>query len=183
MIDSQQRLSQALAQCAGGDRNGLRVIFDAEAARLVTVAYRILRRRELAEEIVQDAFIQIWNKAHQYSAERGSARGWIYAVVRNRALNALRDGGREDLRDVESLDQLQESMQGDLLVDPLTILDEQSRLRVCLEGLDEVKRRSIMMAYISGFTHGEIAGRLEVPLGTAKAWIRRGLSSLRECMA
>ena len=61
-------------------------------------------------------------------------------------------------------------------------LDRQSRLRSCLEALDETKRRSVLMAYISGYTHGEIAGRLGVPLGTAKAWVRRGLVALRECM-
>lgn len=183
MLDPQQALASALSACARGDRNGLRTIYDAEAARLVTIAHRILRRHELAEEIVQEAFIQIWSKAHQYAPDRGSARGWIYAIVRNRALNALRDGSREDLLEAESLDRLQEDAQAEIAVDPLADMDEHSRLRDCLAGLDETKRRSILMAYLSGYSHGEIAGRLKVPLGTAKAWIRRGLASLRECMA
>ena len=171
-----------LEACARGDRSGLRRIYDAEAPRLMTIAHRILRRRELAEEVVQEAFIQIWRKAAQYSPERGSARGWIFAVVRNRSLNLLRDSRREELADVEVLEPMQEREHHSLAADVFADLDTASRLRNCLAQLDETKRSSIIMAYLSGYTHGEIAGRLRVPLGTAKAWIRRGLTVLRECM-
>lgn len=174
--------ADALAGCARGDRQALKSLFDTEAGRLVAVAQRIVRRRDLAEEIVQEAFIQIWRKAHQYSPDRGSARGWIYAVVRNRALNVLRDGGREELAEETDLDALRETATFHAADDVLSRLDQESRLRQCLEALDEPKRRSILMAYISGYTHGEIAGRLGVPLGTAKAWVRRGLTTLRGCM-
>lgn len=173
---------EALARCSLGDRSALKTLFEAEAGRLIAVAERILRRRDLAEEAVQDGFIQIWRKAHQYSPDRGSARGWIYAVVRNRALNMLRDGRREELSDDARLDDLREDAAVTDLDHAIERLDAESRLRLCLEGLEETKRRPILMAYISGFTHGEIAGRLGVPLGTAKAWIRRGLGALRECM-
>ncbi|MDO9415245.1 sigma-70 family RNA polymerase sigma factor [Pararhizobium sp.] len=183
MQDRPDPLPSALAACAAGDRQALRLIFDAEAPRLVAIAQRILRRRELAEEAVQDAFVQIWTKSHQYAPDRGSARGWIYAIVRNRALNLLRDGKREDLPGEEFLSDLQDADHVDHAASAWTDLDQQSRLRQCLSGLDEVKRRSVLMAYMSGYTHGEIAGRLRVPLGTAKAWVRRGLASLRECMA
>lgn len=183
MRDHQQAIAAALAACAGGDRNGLRQIFDAEAPRLVTIAQRILRRHDLAEEIVQEAFIQIWNKAGQYAPDRGSARGWIYAIVRNRALNALRDGSREELTEADTLDRLREAGQDDVAPDPMVEMEESSRLRRCLAQLDESKRQSILMAYVSGYSHGEIAGRLRIPLGTAKAWVRRGLAALRECMS
>ncbi|WP_099866342.1 sigma-70 family RNA polymerase sigma factor [Pararhizobium haloflavum] len=173
--------AEALSRCANGDRAALKALFEAEAGRLIAVAERILRRRDVAEEVVQDAFIQIWRKADQYSADRGSARGWIYAVVRNRALNVLRDGRREDLADEADLTRLSETanLHDDRVLDRL---DATSRLRQCLQQLDEAKRRSLLMAYMSGYTHGEIAGRMNVPLGTAKAWVRRGLSALRECM-
>lgn len=182
MPDPQKALAAALAACALGDKSGLRLIFDTEAARLVTIAHRILRRHDYAEEIVQDAFVQIWSKASQYSPERGSARGWIYAIVRNRALNALRDAKRWEHADAETLERLHDASQQGIEADPLASLEQESRLRRCLAQLDEQKRKSILMAYISGYTHGEIAGRLKVPLGTAKAWVRRGLASLRECM-
>lgn len=176
-------LADALARCARRDEAALRLIFDREGQHLVAVAQRILRRRELAEEVVQDAFVQIWQKAGQFSAGTGSARGWIYAIVRNRSLNVLRDGRRElpaPDGDVEGLAETAAAAEGIAAFDRL---GTKSRLRACLDGLDEAKRRSILMAYVSGYTHGEIAGHLRVPLGTAKAWVRRGLALLRECMA
>jgi RNA polymerase sigma factor (sigma-70 family) len=129
--------AEALAGCARGDRQALKSLFDTEAGRLVAVAQRIVRRRDLAEEIVQEAFIQIWRKAHQYSPDRGSARGWIYAVVRNRALNVLRDGGREELAEETDLDALRETATVHAADDVLSRLDQESRLRQCLEALDE----------------------------------------------
>ncbi|TDK35235.1 sigma-70 family RNA polymerase sigma factor [Rhizobium deserti] len=175
-------LESALAACASGDRNGLRLIFDSEAGRLVAVAERIVRRRDLAEEVVQEAFIRVWTHARQYAPERGSARGWVTAIVRNRALNMLRDG-REDLIGEDRLETLQETDQIDQILAAWNKLDRNSRLRECLGTLDETKRNGILMAYVGGYTHGEIAGRLRIPLGTTKSWIRRGLAALRECMA
>lgn len=182
-IDQSKDLETALLACAAGDRQGLRRIFDREAGRLVAVAQRIVRRRDLAEEVVQEAFIRIWTHAHQYTPERGSARGWIYAIVRNRALNLLRDGKREELSGDERLEALQDGEQLEQIMAAWQKLDRNSRLHECLGSLDDTKRRGILMAYVGGYTHGEIAGRLSIPLGTAKSWIRRSLSSLRECMA
>lgn len=183
MAQGDDELAAWLDACARGERDGLRRIYDAEAPRLMTIAHRIVQRRDLAEEVVQEAFIQIWRKAAQYSRERGSARGWIFAIVRNRSLNLLRDSRREELADVEVLEAMQDTEHRSLAADVFADLDASSRLRDCLAKLDETKRSSIIMAYLSGYTHGEVAGRLRVPLGTAKAWIRRGLSALRECMA
>ncbi|MFK0278655.1 sigma-70 family RNA polymerase sigma factor [Ensifer sp. NPDC090286] len=174
-------LDEALAACAKGDRAALREIYDREAGQLMALAQRIVRRRELAEEVVQEAFIRIWTHAHQYKADRGSARGWIYAIVRNRALNLLRDGRREHT--VENMDALREDGQADEVMAAWQKLDRTSRLYECLAALDDVKRRGILMAYVEGYSHGEIAGRLRIPLGTTKSWLRRALSALRECLA
>lgn len=183
MEDAQEVLEQALKACAAGDRSGLAVIYRSESARMVTIAERILRRHDLAEEIVQEAFLQIWRKAGQYQPARGSARGWLYSIVRSRSLNAIRDGRREEGTDTDSLERLQEEGQEGLYADLFEQLDHASRLRGCLSRLDALRRRTVLMAYVSGYSHGEIAGRLKLPLGTAKAWIRRSLTALRECMA
>jgi RNA polymerase sigma-70 factor, ECF subfamily len=183
VTDQSMDFETALAACAKGDRSGLRQIFDHEAGRLVAVAQRIVKRRELAEEVVQEAFIRIWTHAHQYRAERGSARGWIYAIVRNRALNMLRDGKREDLVGEDRLETLRDDEQMEEILAAWHRLDRDSRLKECLGRLDDTRRHGILMAYVGGYTHGEIAGRLKLPLGTAKSWIRRGLMTLRECMA
>ncbi|MGF1562285.1 MAG: sigma-70 family RNA polymerase sigma factor [Geminicoccaceae bacterium] len=168
-----------LVLCAQGDRSALRRIFDAESARMIGVATRILRRRELAEEAVQDCFVTIWQKAASFDPHLGSARGWLYTILRRKALNILRDGRREDL--VESVD--------DHVGEPpvwqqaYDRLDSTSRLKRCLETLDEVKRKAVLMSFVVGYTHGEIAALLRVPLGTAKSWISRGLVALRACLS
>ena len=181
-MDDAQEMSNALVRCSAGDREALRLIFDREGARLVAMAQRLVRRRDLAEEVVQDAFVQIWTRASQYAPDRGSARGWIYAIVRNRALNLLRDSRREELTATGEAGEPDTEAVAEAAA-MLARLDTRSRLRECLSRLDEPKRRSILMAYVLGHTHGEIAGRLRVPLGTAKAWVRRGLASLRECLS
>ncbi|EJN04949.1 sigma-70 family RNA polymerase sigma factor [Phyllobacterium sp. YR531] len=180
---AQPDLAAALIRCTNGDKQALRAIFEAEGGRLIAIAQRIVRRRELAEEVVQDSFVQIWTKSHQYDTSRGSARGWIYAIVRNKALNTIRASRHEDLTEPDILVTLADANTDDEVDQAWADLGAQSRLRQCLAALEETKRKPILMAYICGYTHGEIAGRLRIPLGTAKAWIRRGLSALRECMA
>lgn len=170
-----------LASCAKGDRKALRALFDVEAGRLITVAQRIVRRRELAEEVVQEAFISIWQNAASYDPGLGSARGWIYAIVRHRALNVIRDGAREDLLEP---DQLQMAKERESVVeDAFEQLATSSRLRACLEAIEREKRESLLLSYVAGYSHGEIAGLLAIPVGTAKSWVRRGLAALKECMA
>lgn len=173
--------SGMLSACAKGDRTSLHALYQEEAGRLIGVASRIVRRRELAEEVVQEAFLQIWRKADTFDPELGSARSWIYAIVRNRALNVVRDGSREDLLNHEELEQLSPA---DLWIgDVVQKLSRESRLRGCLEALDVKKRESVLLSYVAGYSHGEIAGRLAVPVGTAKSWVRRGISALKDCMA
>jgi RNA polymerase sigma factor (sigma-70 family) len=170
------QLTAALARCAGGDRAALRLIFDMEAARMTGVAFRILRRRDLAEEAVQEAFLRIWRLARSFDPARGNGRTWIYSVLRNRALSLLQDEARYPVSDEDSPwpDASAEAA--------FALLPETSALRRCLEQLDLTRRTAVILAYAHGMSHGELAGKLGVPLGTAKSWTRRGLLSLQECM-
>lgn len=171
-------LKDALARCGRGEREALRVIYDSECPAMIGVALRIVKRRELAEEVVQEAFVKIWRNAHRYDPALGPPKAWLYAIARNQALNVLRDGRREDLVDEvpEDMGSAVEAYQA------IERLPDASALRRCLEGLEPRRRVSLVMAYVDGFSHGEIAGRLAVPLGTVKAWIRRSLVALKECM-
>ena len=170
-----------IQRCAGGDRAALRRLFEMEAPRMIGVAQRILRRRALAEEAMQDAFVQVWRRAGSFDAAMGSGRSWLYAILRNRSLNILRDESRTDL--TGAADAHDEPSEDD---DPETVLvklGEASRLRACLETLEPARRQAIVLAYAQGLSHGELAGRLGLPLGTIKSWIRRSLIALRECMS
>lgn len=148
---------------------------------MLGVAMRLLRRRALAEEAVHDTFMQVWQKAESFDPHRGNARTWLYAVLRNRSLNILRSESRTDLVDdfepmgLVSSDEDPEAV--------MLRLSDNGRLRLCLERLEPLRRQAVTLAYIQGLTRGELAGRLGVPLGTVKSWIRRSLIVLRECLA
>lgn len=170
-----------MRRVANGDRSALAAIFDLEAARLIAIAKRIVRRRELAEDVVQEAFVTIWRKAALFDHERGAARAWMTTIVRHRALNLIRDGSRLDFHDADQLATL-----GDRAADADAAyagLPETEDLKRCLDQLEPERRRSIVMAYVVGFSHGEIAAHLGAPVGTVKAWIRRGVASLKECLS
>jgi RNA polymerase sigma factor (sigma-70 family) len=174
-------VTEMLKRCAGGDRSALRRLFETEAPRMIGVAERILRRRALAEEATQDAFVQIWRKADSFDARLGNGRTWIYTIVRNRALSILRNESRTELSSApETFERASEDD------DPETTvlkLGESGRLRQCLETLEPLRRNAIVLAYTRGLSHGELAGKLGLPLGTIKSWIRRGMASLKECLA
>jgi RNA polymerase sigma factor (sigma-70 family) len=169
-----------LKSCAGGDRAALRALMRAEGGRMNGVARRMLRRPDLAEDAVQDALVLVWRRAHQYDAERGSARGWIYTILRNRCLTLLRSESREEATAPEVIDGAAERQTVDAAFDRLEVATD---LRRCLAGLDEVTRRAIIASYVLGHSHGEIAGRMAAPLGSVKSWVRRGLLKLRECLS
>lgn len=180
-VSDEMRCDALIEATAQGDRRALSELFALEAGRMVAIARRILRRRELAEEAVQEAFVTVWQKAPHFSRARGAGRAWLTIIVRNRALNMLRDGGRMDLVDMETIAEI--GARNDDADDAYRALAAQDELRRCLDLLPAERRRSIVMAYVVGFTHGEIAAKLSAPVGTVKAWIRRGVIALQECMS
>jgi RNA polymerase sigma factor (sigma-70 family) len=170
----------ALVACASGNRQAFRAIYEREAPKMLGVAMRLLKRQSLAEDAVQDAFVNIWNKAGSFDPQAGSARGWIYTILRNRALNMLRSEGRLDHQeDFEAMGLASEEDDPEAVI---LHLSDATALRGCLETLDPQRRSLLVLAYIHGLTQGELAGRLGVPLGTMKSWIRRSLLSLKECL-
>ncbi len=130
---------------------------------------------------MQDAFVQVWRRASSYDPGLGSGRTWLYTIVRNRALNILRSESRTDLvGDDARFDRASEDDDPEQVV---MKLGEATRLRRCLDTLEPARRQAIVLAYANGLSHGELAGRLNLPLGTIKSWIRRGMLSLKECLS
>ena len=170
------QLAAAIARCAAGERSAMRVIYDIEAGRMVGVARRMLKRQDLAEEAMQDTFVRVWRAARSFDPARGGARTWLYAILRNCTISILRDEGRFEAEPDIGEDAAPASESA------LTQLPETSALRRCLERLDPQRRSVVVLAYVHGLSHGELAGRLGVPLGTVKSWVRRSLISLQECM-
>lgn len=177
---------RTLQACAAGDRSALQSLYQHEGRYLLGVALRIVRQRQQAEDVLHDAFLNIWSKASSFDAELGSGRGWIYSVTRNLAFNAVRNGAREVSVDEETAEALDARHSLDAhaqMADAFEIGVNLGRLQHCLSRLEPARRNCILYAYIDGCSHGEIAERTQTPLGTVKAWIRRGMGTLRECMA
>ena len=177
---TEKSLAMLLVDVSNGERNALRGIYQRQNVRLIGVANAVLRDRDQAADALHNAFINIQRRASQYDPTRGAPEAWLAAIARYAALDILRARGREMPSDDPAL--------GDTPVEPeaLVALESQengTRLRACLEELPEKNRRGIVLAFVHGFSHPQIAAKLELPLGTVKAWIRRGLLSLRECMA
>ena len=165
-----------LFACARGDATALRRLYDHEARWLMSIALRIVQRRELADEVLHDAFLRIWQKAGSYSPTLGTARGWIYSVVRNCALDVVRAGQREMPMPDLVIEDVRDDSDGPL--DNLSRASDALALHRCLQHLDAQKRTCILLAYLDGYSHTQIATALARPLGTVKAWTRRGLRSI-----
>ena len=175
----------AVEACARGERFALRSLYERESRWLLAVAMRIVRDRELSRDVLQDAFLQIWQRAASYQRALGSARGWIYTVVRHRALDVARVAGRESTMgdDIDAIaDAASEASRvGHEPELPRGI--DPTMLQRCLAQLDDPKRDCIVFAFVEGYTHEQIAQRLTTPVGTVKSWIRRGLLALKECLS
>lgn len=169
-----------LRACAERRPEAMRALYEREAPRLLGIALRVVRRRDVAEDVVQEIFVQLWHRAATFDPERGSARAWLGTITRNRAINALRQRGRDVELGAAGLDDVPDS--ADDPAKALARIEDRAALKHCLGELDETRRTCILLAYVDGYSQSQIADRLNVPLNTAKTWIRRGLISLRECL-
>ena len=172
-------LTSLLVAVARGDQNALRAIYVRQSTRLFGIAMAILRDRNAAADVLQDSFLKLWERAGQYDPTR-NPQAWVDAVVRYGALDVARTRGRETPTDDPTLGD--GPVEFDVL-EALAQTETNARLRTCLEGLEPRARQGITYAFVHGLSHPEVAGRMDMPLGTVKSIIRRGLMSLRECMS
>ncbi len=177
-----EELSNLLARCAMRDQGAFATLYQFSAAKLFAVAVRITRRRDWAEEVLQEAFVNIWTHAAGYNPAKSAPMTWMTAIVRNRALDWLRRP-----REVE-IDEEHEALIAsvpDESLGPEELLRrslEAGALAECMKSLTEEQQRSITLAFFYGLSHGELAEQMRKPLGTVKTWIRRGLDRLKSCL-
>jgi RNA polymerase sigma-70 factor (ECF subfamily) len=177
---AETELTDLLVSVARGERAALRAIYVRQSTRLFGIAVAILRDRTTAADVLQEAFLKVWERARQFDPARGNAEVWLASIVRYAALDVARTRGREVPTDDPNL--------GDSAVDPdaldaLLASESGAKLRDCLGRLDAKNRQGIILAFVHGLSHPEVAARLDQPLGTVKSWIRRGLLSLKECLS
>ena len=194
---SNDNLKQLLSATAHGDAKAFKTLYDQTSPRLHAVALTMMRDSDLAEDVLQDAFVQVWHRAGEFHADRGSVLTWLTTIVRYRAIDLLRKRGRDGPSgkispidvDPADIDYLQgTNVRGELdptQAGPLACAmtsEENSLLRDCIDRLSNNQQRSIALAFFRGFTHQELADCLAEPLGTIKSRLRRSLLRLKECL-
>ena len=168
----------ALLECASGSRSAVGAIYAREKHQLRAVAQRIVHDMSRAEDVIHEAFAQILRDAKNFDPARGSARGWIHAIVRNTALKMRQNARRELALGDDTLNSICERKQS-AAKNPASCIPDSMTLRTMLDQLEPKHRACLLLAIIDGCTHQEIAQYLGVPVGTVKAWIRRELVALR----
>lgn len=185
-INDPQQLRAWLAAAAARDAKAFRSLYDATSPKLFGYALRILHKRELAEEVLQESFVSIWNSARSYQSQLAAPMTWMAAIVRNKALDALRrvDGTLEidvDTFDSAILNALHDP--GATPIEALQISSDAKALAYCMSMLEGLHRQVIGMAFYHDLSHSEVAQQMAIPIGTVKTWIRRSLERLKTCLA
>lgn len=173
-------LSGLVERVAKGDRKALASVYDRTCAKLFGVCVRITRDRDAAEDILQNVYLKIWNRAGQFDRNRASPITWLCAIARNAAIDWVRKHGAVPVPAADPA----ETSDGDTAgaMEAMALADRRARVFDCLEALPTNQQRAIRLAFFDGSSHSELAQVMQAPLGTTKSWIRRGLSQLRGCL-
>lgn len=180
MTSEYDEVSRLLLRTAKNDRQSFSELYRQTSPRLLGVCVRMLREPREAEEVLQEVYVTVWQRARTFDPARSSALTWLMALTRNKAIDRLRQRPAATVNDGFALESL-----ADEKPTPATSAEagqEYERLRKCLEALESHQRLSIQEAFFSGMTYSALATRTNVPLGTLKSWIRRGLLQLRACL-
>jgi RNA polymerase sigma-70 factor (ECF subfamily) len=175
-----QNREALLRACAGGDRTALHSLYAGTVPQLFGLALRILRSRELAEDIVQDSFVYVWRNAHSFDPARGSAMAWLACIVRNRCIDVIRRRGREAPLGETPVEDWEQAVL--YPADRATLSADACRFQDWLDRLEEGPRRALKLVYYGGMTYDEVATYVGVPVGTVKSWVRGSLVQLRGCL-
>ena len=176
-----EELFHLIALSGQGDKVAFQALYEATSAKLFGLSLRILNRRDLAEEALQDAFINIWHHAQNYRPEKAAVMTWMTTIVRNKCFDLLRAMPQEaQLLDETSLDDWASDDLGPL--QQATEKSESKALLNCMNTLAPLQRQAIVLSYFHGMAHEQLAKHLIQPLGTIKTWIRRGLTALKSCL-
>jgi RNA polymerase sigma-70 factor, ECF subfamily len=173
-------LEALLSRCATGDRSALETLYARVAPILLAVLMRMLRRRDVAEDALQDVFVSVWQRARQFDPIRGRALAWLVSMARYRAID-LQRATRPALT-LSEVSTLEPQLQSEGPAETNEMLGTGALLARCLEQIAAPQRRCLMLAYEEGLTHSEIACAVNEPLGTVKSWVRRSLIALRRCL-
>ncbi len=175
--ERRRRLAGLLEACAEGDRQAFRALYDLSARFVFGVVRAVVSDYRMAEEVAQEVYVSIWKRAGSFDPQKGNPMAWMAAIARNRAIDRLRaERARGFIVACEEIPDIPgDDTPADLTVDALAV-------RRALVDLRPEWRDALLLFYFRGYTHSELAGIMDIPVGTAKSWLRRGLSALKEAL-
>ena len=179
-MHSAEDISHLLQRVARQDRAAFGEVYRATSAKLYGIVLRILRRRDIADEVLQEVYVKIWERAGDFNPERSSPISWMAAIARNRALDEVRRKrplSIEDCPEIQKLESEDESALSAVLRG-----EDGRRLADCLKGLEASRRQMVVLAYCDGLSRDEIAAKYGQPVNTIKTWLRRALVQLKGCL-
>ncbi|WP_316168343.1 MULTISPECIES: sigma-70 family RNA polymerase sigma factor [unclassified Bradyrhizobium] len=169
-----------IAAVARRDEAAFERLYTATRAKLYGVVLRILRRQDLAEEVVQETFVKIWHSAAQFNPAISSPVTWMAAIARNRAIDLVRKRGELSLE--EEPDAMEVAAE---TPDPLArreMSEELKRLLECIGQLEPDRQRLVLLAYYNGWSREQLAAKFRAPVNTVKTWLRRSMMDIRACL-
>jgi len=177
---SSPELVWLMAAVAKGDRIAFERLYAATRAKLYGVVLRILRRQDLADEVMQETYLKIWNSAGQFDPALSSPITWMVAIARNRAIDLIRKKTEVSIEEESDVLEVAADTPDPLAKRELT--EELRRLLACMGRLDEERRRLVLFAYYGGWSREQLAAKFDKPVNTIKTWLRRALMEIRECL-
>jgi RNA polymerase sigma-70 factor (ECF subfamily) len=177
---SSQELVWLLAAVAKGDRTAFERLYAATRAKLYGVVLRILRRHDLADEVMQETYVKIWSSAGQFDPALSSPITWMVAIARNRAIDQVRKKTEVSIDEDPAVLEIAADSPDPLAKREMT--EELRRLLACMGRLDEERRRLVLFAYYDGWSREQLAAKFDRPVNTVKTWLRRALMEIRECL-
>ncbi|QNT06906.1 MULTISPECIES: sigma-70 family RNA polymerase sigma factor [Marinomonas] len=175
-----ESLANLLLSVAQGERHAFAELYQATHRKLFGIVYRILKNQAVSEEVLQEVYLKIWEKAASFDASVASPITWMATIARNRTIDEIRKNRLPDSDEEVDFDLIaDDSMAPD---DSFTKSQDLLKLEACLGGLESPRAEMIKAAYLDGFSRQELAERFEQPLGTIKTWLHRSIKQLQGCM-
>jgi len=174
-------VTDLLTRVAAADQQAFATLYDATSAKLYGIILRILRRRDLADEILQEVYVKIWERAADFDPRRGSPITWMATIARNRALDEVRRHSHASIEDTPEA--LSVASEEPLPLQLAETAEDVRRLKECLDKLDPKRRDMVVLAYMNGSSREELSQQFGHPVATIKTWLHRSIAQLRSCLS